>query len=145
MTLVVKKPNKPAFFNSAFDSFFNDFFPVPETPVTVVKSRPAINLVETDDAFRLEIAAPGLQREDFRLHVEDDRLTLDVNKELEEVEGEKVVRKGFSYHSFSRAFRLGEVIDTSAIDAAYEAGVLSITLPKKEEAKAQPPRKIEIA
>lgn len=145
MTLVVKKPTKPAFFNSAFDSFFNDFFPVPETPVNTVKSRPAINLIESDDAFRLDIAAPGLSRDDFHLHVEDDRLTLEVKKEQEEKEEEKVIRKGFSYHDFTRTFRLGEVIDTTDIDASYEAGVLRITLPKKEEAKAQPPRKIEVA
>lgn len=145
MTLVVKKPGKPVYFNSAFDSFFNDFFPVSETPASTVKSRPAINVVETEDAFRLEVAAPGLNREDFHLHVEDDRLILSVDKERTAIEGEKLIRKGFSYHDFSRAFRLGDVIDASAIDAAYEAGVLRVMLPKKEEAKAQPPRKIDVA
>jgi len=145
MTLVVKKPNRPAFTNNAFDSFFNDFFPVPETPVRAVKSRPAINLLETNDAFLLDVAAPGLNKEDFHVHVENDLLTLEVNKELEEVEGEEVVRKGFSYHNFTRTFRLGDVIDVADIDAAYEAGVLRITLPKKEEAKAQPARKIDVA
>jgi len=143
--MVVRKPNRPALFTSPLDTFFNDYFTTPEVPASRVKSRPAINLIETADHFRLEVAAPGLTKSDFHLDVEDDVLTLKVSKESETADNETVVRQGFSYHNVERAFRLGEVIDTSGIDASYEQGVLAIILPKKEEAKAQPARKIDIS
>ena len=142
--MVVRKPNRPAFFTSPLDTLFNEFFATPEVPASRVKSRPAVNLIETADNYRLEVAAPGLTKSDFHLNVEDDVLSLKVSKDTETADNKTVVRQGFSYHDFERAFRLGDAIDTTSIEAAYEQGILTITLPKKEEAKAQPPRTIEI-
>lgn len=142
--LVVRKPNHPALFNSPFETFFNEFFATPETPVARVKSRPAINVIETPDTYRLEVAAPGLNKEDFQLHVEDDVLTLKVEKDSWTKEDEKILREGFSYHTFERAFTLGDTIEVSGIEASYERGILAINLPKKEEAKAEPARTIHV-
>jgi HSP20 family protein len=143
--MVVRKPNRPALFNSPLDTLFNEFFTTPEVPASRVKSRPAINLIETADNYRLEVAAPGLTKSDFHLNVEDDVLSLKVSKETGKADNETVVRQGFSYHDFERTFRLGDAIDSNGIGASYEQGVLTITLPKKEEAKAQPARTIEIS
>ncbi|NRB64410.1 MAG: Hsp20/alpha crystallin family protein [Saprospiraceae bacterium] len=142
--LVVRKPNRTSVFNSPFDAFFNDFFSTPETPATRVKSRPAINLTETNDAFRLDVAAPGLTKADFHLHVEEDILTLKVEKEVQASDDEKIIREGFAYHSLERSFTLGDAINVADINASYEQGILSIHLPKREEAKAEPARHIEI-
>jgi len=143
--MVVRKPNRPALFTSPLDTLFNEFFATPEVPASRVKSRPAINLIETADNYRLELAAPGLTKSDFHLNVEDDVLSLKVSKETGKADNETVVRQGFSYHDFERTFRLGDAIDSNGIDASYEQGVLTIILPKKEEAKAQPARTIEIS
>lgn len=143
--MVVRKPNRPALFTSPLDTLFNEFFTTPEVPASRVKSRPAINLIETADNYRLEVAAPGLTKSDFHLNVEDDVLSLKVSKETGKADNETVVRQGFSYHDFERTFRLGDAIDSTGIGASYEQGVLTITLPKKEDAKAQPARTIEIS
>ena len=143
--LVVRKPNRTSFFSSPFDAFFNDFITTPETPAARVKSRPAINLTEMNDAFRLDVAAPGLTKEDFHLHVEETILTLKVEKEAFSSEDEKIIREGYAYHSFERSFNLGDTINVADINASYEQGILSIHMPKLEEAKAEPARHIKIS
>ena len=97
-------------------------------------SHPSVNVVESGDAFRLEIAAPGLEKGDFKINVEKNQLTVSVQKEqkTEEVKEEKYVRKEFSYHSFKRSFQLPENVSADAIQAGYENGVLTVKLPKVE-------------
>lgn len=149
MTLVNVKPvvtNKR--YASTFDRMFDDFFRT-DFPVTAsgvgVKNRPNVNVLETNDGFRIEVAAPGLEKGDFQLNVEKDVLTIAAKKETQQVEGEKVRKQEFSYGEFKRTFRLPETIDTNAIEATYQNGILNVTLAKREEAKEQPVRKIEIA
>ena len=125
------------------DRFFHDFNDTFDR--AFVTQTPAINVVELQDGFRIELAAPGLVKEDFKLNLEEDVLKISVDKDVDNgTEGETFRRREFSYTSFERSFRLPETVDQAAIAAKYEQGVLNIALPKKEEAKVQPAREIQI-
>ncbi|UAY54296.1 Hsp20/alpha crystallin family protein [Arachidicoccus terrestris] len=107
---------------------------------------PAVNIKETKEAFELEVAAPGLQKQDFKLNVDDNLLTISYDKQAsKEQSGEdtKIHRQEFTNRSFKRTFTLDEKIDADKIVAKYENGILSVTLPKKEEVKITP-KSIEI-
>ncbi|MEO1259166.1 MAG: Hsp20/alpha crystallin family protein [Bacteroidota bacterium] len=137
--------NKPV---NVFDSFFNDFFR-DEFPVSfrngALQKSPAVNIVETDDNYRIEVAAPGLTKGDFEVKVDNDLLTIAAKKETkEENTGEKYTRREFSYFEFTRNFHLPETVNANSIAASYDNGVLNITLAKKEEAKPVPAKTIEI-
>ena len=109
---------------------------------------PAVNIRETDDNYVVEMAAPGMKKEDFKIELDNNVLTISAEKteEHEENGKEKYSRKEFSYQSFQRSFNLPkEVVDEDKIEAQYRDGVLHLTIPKKEEAKQRPPRKIQIA
>jgi HSP20 family protein len=109
-------------------------------------SSPAVNVLETEEGYRIEVAAPGLQKSDFRLNLDQNRLTISAHKERQEEEkNQKYTRREFNYSSFRRTFTLPTTVDGERITATYTDGVLSIELPKKEEAKAKPNRTIEIA
>lgn len=97
---------------------------------------PAVNVVETEKGFRLDFAAPGLQKQDFNITLDKDILTVYVQKEKsEEKAPEKYIRKEFAYHSFERSFKLPELSDKDAISAMYDQGVLKIEVPKKNQEK----------
>ena len=98
-------------------------------------STPSVNIVENEDHFSLQLAAPGLTKHDFNIQIENDRLVISAEKksEKEETEG-RFTRREFSYGSFTRSFQLDDNINRDGIAAAYEDGVLKLTLPKKEEA-----------
>lgn len=110
-------------------------------------SVPSVNIQETEENFLVEVAAPGRSREDFQIELDNEILTISSEdkkeNEVKENNG-KYTRREFSYSSFKRSFSLPETIDSEKIAATYKNGVLEITLPKKEEAKAQPKRMIEI-
>lgn len=100
---------------------------------------PAINIVETNENFRVEVAAPGYTKSDFKLQINNDVLTISAEKEQEQAkEGEQYVLKEYQYASFSRSFKLDPEIDSKKISANYQDGVLNITLGKKDEAIKQP-------
>jgi HSP20 family protein len=103
--------------------------------------RPKVNILESDKYFRLEIAAPGLNKEDFRVEVEDGHLHIALERRTDLAEGEKVHRGEFMSYRFERTFPLGDRINADSIEAAYEAGLLKITLPKTEKAR---PRTIDV-
>lgn len=101
-------------------------------------STPAINIIENFPNFVVELAAPGLQKEDFTIEVEEDTLKI-ASKKVEEKKEEvdaRFKRREFNYKSFNRSFKLPENIKTEDIQANYENGVLRVTLPKMEEKKA---------
>ena len=108
---------------------------------------PAVNIRETNENFEVEMAAPGMTREDFKVELDGTMLTISSEKKQnrEDREGEKYTSREFSYQSFQRTFQLPkEVVDAENIQARYENGVLQLLIPKKEEAKQKPPRTIEI-
>ena len=110
-------------------------------------SIPAVNIQETEENFLVEVAAPGKTKEDFNIELDKDVLTIssETKKENKEEEKGKFTRREFSYSTFKRAFSLPETVDSTKINASYENGVLLINLPKKEEAKVQAKRMIEIS
>jgi len=111
-------------------------------------NRPSVNIIEEDDAFEVQLAAPGLKKEDFEIKVDKDQLIVRVAHEekKEEAEEDKTNfrRREFNYNAFSRSFHLPETINSDEINASYIDGVLKITLNKKEEAKEKEPRLIAI-
>lgn len=138
MKVVAVKPQVPSLFaDDSFDRLINRFFG-PEVSFGPyrdwVENRPAVNIVESENNYRIELAAPGLNKEDFNIQVEKDTLSISAKKESTAVEGEKVKVREFAYTSFQRNFNLPKTVNAEAIEARYENGVLSLTLPKKEEA-----------
>ena len=110
-------------------------------------SLPAVNIVENNEGFAVEMAAPGMSKKDFNIQLHNEILTISSNKEVsnELRENDQYRRREFSYQSFQRTFQLPRtVVDESRIEAQYENGILRVLIPKKEEAKALPPRTIEI-
>ncbi len=131
---------------SMFNEFFNTDFPVSFRNGHVQKS-PAVNVVENKDAYRLEVAAPGLAKADFEVKVDKELLTISAAKKVENTEEnkeERYTRREFSYLEFKRSFHLPESVDANNIKASYENGVLHVIIEKKPEAKPQPARVIEI-
>lgn len=143
MTTLVKKQNTA--FPSLFNEFFNDDLWGWNTDYTKANV-PAVNIAETDEDYRLELAAPGLTKDDIKINVEDHRLVIaSEKKEEKEEKKDNYYRKEFNYQGFRRTFSLPEYeVEEDKIDAHYENGVLSIILPKREEAKPKPARQIDI-
>jgi HSP20 family protein len=95
-----------------------------------------VNVKETNDAFVLDVVAPGLEKNDFKINLDNQVLTISVDKKNESVEeAEKQIRREYSFHSFKRSFTLDEKIDSEKIEAKYVNGVLTLNLPKKAEVK----------
>ena len=110
-------------------------------------SVPSVNVTEEKDIYHIDVAAPGLEKKDFRIDLNNDLLTVSSEKKVEneKKDGTKVIFKEFNFSSFSRSFYLPEGVDQSKIEATHENGILKISLPKREEFKKQIPRMIEIA
>ena len=131
MLLKVNNRPLPRSFNSVFDEFFNEF-PRQESKLHV----PAVNIHETESAYELELNVPGRNKEDFKINLEQGLLTISFEKKEEnKSEGQKTLRREFTYQSFKRSFNLDETVDADNIQAKYENGILNLTLPKKEQAK----------
>lgn len=109
-------------------------------------SLPKVNIKETADAFIVEMAVPGLKKTDFHLNLDNQVLSISTEtKQENEHKEENYTRKEFGYSSFKRTFTLPETVNDEKINASYENGILSILLPKKEEAKQKPARNINIS
>lgn len=109
---------------------------------------PAVNVKENDEAFEIEVAAPGMSKEDFKVNFENNVLTISSEKQEEKKEEEKgrYTRREFSYQSFQRSFTVPqELVEGEKISAKYCDGLLCINLPKKEEVKPKPAREIMIS
>ena len=109
-------------------------------------SAPAVNIIEGKDDFRIEVAAPGLEKNDFNVNLENNVLTISSEKESKhEEDDDKVMRREFSYTSFKRSFTLPNTVDGEKISATHKEGILYISIPKREEAKVKPARQIAVA
>ena len=150
MTIVKRNGNQ----QNTFPALFNDFFTrnmfdwgesnYSNTGTTI----PAVNIRETNEAFEVEMAAPGMKKNDFKIELEGNLLTIssETSNQTEEKEGDRYSRREFSYLSFQRSFTLAkDVLDAEKIKAKYEDGVLRLHIPKKEEVKQKPPRLIQIS
>lgn len=128
------RPTKPLKMNQFLDdlagSSFSDFF-----GADFVSATPSVNIVENEDSFLIDVAAPGLKKDDFQVNLENDNLVISASKkESNEVDDKgKFTRREFNYSSFRRSFHLSEEISTDKISASYANGILSIQLGKKSE------------
>ena len=109
---------------------------------------PAVNIRETPDYYEVQVAAPGMTKNDFSVELDGNTLIISSEKQSENDANHdfRYTAKEFSYQSFSRTFTLQkEVVDTEKIKATYENGILNLTIPKKEEARQKGPKRIEIS
>ena len=129
----------PTVFNDIFDSNF-----IPKANCTA----PAINVKETDKGYTVELAAPGLKKEDFNVHINDEgNLIVKMEQKQENKEEDKnarYLRREFSYSKFEQALILPDDVDKNKIAAKVENGVLTVELPKQEETKTKVARQIAI-
>lgn len=137
-------------FPSLFDDFLmRDFFNLPGRRITASHTIPAVNITESDAVFDLAVAAPGMDKKDFKIELEKDMLIISAQQEVKEEEkseDQRYTRQEFSYHSFKRAFHLPEkLVNHEAISATYKDGILHIVIPKKELEKTKVSREITIA
>lgn len=140
MSLMLRRSLLPSW----MDEFFNRDL-LSEMDLGESMSMPAVNVIEDKDAFRIEVAAPGLEKKDFKIDVDDKLLTISSEKEVsKESKDSNYLRKEFSYTSFRRSFTLPDIVDAEKIKASHKDGILTITIPKKEEAKKKAGRTIEI-
>jgi len=113
----------PTFFRNELSSYSKDFVPV--------------NVKETNGAYKLEVVAPGFEKNDFKVNLDKNILTISAERKNEvKEENEKQIRSEYRYESFKRSFTLDEKIEAERIDAKYVNGVLTLNLPKKAEVKA---------
>lgn len=137
MTLVKFNPEKrnnsllPGF-NDVFESILNDTF----FSDKMVARVPAVNISESPDNFHIELAAPGLKKQDFKISIDENVLNISVEQQAEKADNNrKYNKREYSYSSFVRSFSLPEMADHNRIEAAYEDGILKIDVAKREEAK----------
>ena len=145
MALLRFSPQHP----SLFDRFFeNDLFDWSSRNFSNTNTTlPSVNIKESSENFEVEVAAPGFTKNDFRIELNHDLLTVSSDKQIdnETKEGQQFSLREFSYQSFSRSFTLPNTADSEKIGAKYENGILRILIPKKEEARPKPPRQIAIS
>ena len=150
MTLIQFKNNKGVDrfprVPSVFSDFFSDFMNDELANKNVFKSVPSVNISENPSAYIVELAVPGMQKNEFKIEVENNTISISGEKKAESKdENSRFTRKEFSYTSFTRTFTMPDHVASDAISAEYVNGILKLTLPKKEEAKAKPVREVVVS
>lgn len=132
------------FRNSFLPELLNNFIESDDISNSNCISEPAVNVSENNDSFLLELAVPGMKKEDIKVDVENKELKIAANNGLN---GDKnnYVRREFLYGDFEKVFEMPDSVNTDEISASMENGVLTVTMPKREEAKVKPAREISIA
>jgi HSP20 family protein len=138
-------PTLPSFFDKFFEGNLMDWnnWNYSSTDTTL----PAVNVKEDNDSYMIEVAAPGMSKEDFKVDYENGRLTISSERKNESKEKDgNYTRREFSYQSFQRSFTVPEnIVNGEKIAATYKEGILHISLPKREEVKPKPARAIKIS
>lgn len=137
MDSIVKRNDSMPLFRSLFDDLFTkDLFDWNSKHFSDLGSTlPSVNVKESDKGFDVELAAPGKKKEDFKIELNHNVLTISSESKDEKSEKDKegkYTRREFNYQSFSRSFTLPESVENSKIEASYKDGVLHINIPKKE-------------
>jgi HSP20 family protein len=134
-TLIKRTNMLPSFVNEFFKPW-NDWF---DNGYEKTLSVPAVNITEKNDQYNVAVAAPGMKKDDFKIDLEGDMLTISAEKEeTTEAKDAQYNRREYNYSSFSRSFTLPEEVKRDKIEAKYEDGVLNLVLPKSEKAKVSP-------
>ena len=128
------------FFDGEFFDWSNKNFSQTNTTL------PSVNIKENENEYMLEVAAPGFEKEDFKIEQHNDLLTISSEKKVEKEtkDGERFTKREFSYQSFSRSFTLPQTADGEKISANYDKGILTVSIPKREEAKPKAPRLVQV-
>ena len=135
---LIKRQN-PVFTSLIDDLFLNQDWKHISTTV------PAANIIEADDHFNIELAAPGKKKSDFTIELDEGVLTISSETETKSTEKDgSFTRKEFGYSSFKRSFNIPETVSADKISASYKEGILTVSLPKKAEALPQPKKLISI-
>jgi HSP20 family protein len=146
---LVKRENYSPTWSSFFNDFLNrDWYDWNNQNYSLTNTTiPSVNIKETEDEFEVEMAAPGMAKDDFRIELNNSVLSISSEKESENEtkDGKNVTRREFSYQSFSRSFTLPAIVETDRISAKYENGILQVKIPKKEEAKPKPLKQIKVS
>ena len=130
--------------NPVFTSLIDDLF-INQDWNHISATLPAANIIEADDHFNIELAAPGKKKSDFTIKLDEGVLTISSETEIKSTEkDDNFTRKEFGYSSFKRSFNIPETISDDKISASYKEGILTVSLPKKEEALPQPKKLISI-
>lgn len=109
-------------------------------------SIPRTNIIETDEQFMVQLAAPGMKKEDFRLELDNDMLIIQVeNANTQDEHNVQYMRREFNYQNFKRSFHLPNTVEIDKIEAQYKDGLLNLNIPKKEEARRKPVKTISIS
>lgn len=131
---------------SSVDQFLNDSFLNWRNEMNESSRIPRVNIAETNEEFLVEMAAPGMKRDDFNIELDNDNLVISTEVQTSnEDKDSSYRRREFSYESFRRSFHLPNTVEADKIKARYQDGMLRLLIPKKEEAKRKPPRKIKIS
>jgi len=139
-------PTAPSFFDRFFEGDMMDWNRSNFSSTN--STLPAVNVKENENEFLIEVAAPGMSKNDFRIEYDNGRLTIssEHKEENQQKDGEKVTRREFSYQSFQRSFTVAETaVDAEKIKANYKEGILFISLPKRDEIKPKPAKEIKIS
>lgn len=141
--------NRFPVFSPMFDDFFGrELFNWGNSNYSSTSTTmPSVNIRETVDNYDVEVAAPGMDKKDFKITLEGNLLTISSSRQQSSEEtNDRYTRREFSYQSFQRSFELPrDVVDQDKINARYENGLLHLSIPKKEESKRKEPRMIEIS
>jgi HSP20 family protein len=123
-------------FNNLMDDFFATVPSIIRDELVPSKQNVPVNIKETETDYQLEVVAPGFEKENFKVNLENKILTIEGEKKTEEEnKNEKLVRREFKSQSFKRSFTIDEKIDTENISAKYVNGILTLNLPKKGDVK----------
>lgn len=145
MTLVKKRePIFPSVWNDLFNDDFFRKSSLSESSITI----PAVNIKENADNYTIELAAPGKKKENFKIQLDHNLLSIsseDKNESIEENKVDNYTRREYQYSSFSRSFTLPDSADGEKITANYNDGILTVIIAKKDEAKVKPSRLIDIS
>ena len=136
--------------NDMFPTFFDDFFGRDWffNNEQQGSTLPSVNIKENEDGYAVEMAAPGMDKNDFKVALDNDTLTISYEKEEskeDKNESGRYTKREFNYQSFRRSFTLPNTIEADKIEAKYKDGLLKLSIPKKEEAKQKPSRLIAIS
>jgi len=149
----ILKMNRVKFSRPAPKSFTNVLDDIFNTSLSDIMgqefsfNKPSVNIIENKDDYTIEVAAPGLHKEDFEIKVDKDQLIIKANldqKDNTSKEETNYRRREFNFNSFKRSFHLSDKINSEKIKADYTAGILTLKIEKREEAKEKAPRTIEI-
>ena len=123
-------------------NFGNEFMSNFNTGITL----PAVNVLDNDNEYVVEMAVPGLKKDDFEINLDNQMLSISAELETTSEESKQnYTRREFGYSSFKRTFSLPETVETDNIKAKYEDGLLKVLLPKRDEAKKKPLKQIKVS